>query len=487
MRENKVNYGLNEADIESSQRDDVIMRDPPPPQTSTNQGKIWTFHVCMIMIFAGFSGGVGYACFNSQRTPELAAFHLQLSGVTSQLQISVQSTFTQYFSASKLFGLLFVYAAKYGYGGGAPPFMTVPGLQNITSQLLQMSGNIRSLSWLPLVDTTDPTLRPAWESWAKQNFVLQTAGYGVKNFAIVNTTAYKFGIYNKTSLTTRVRAGSFIPGGDPRFSHWLFPIWQIAPLNGNAGAMFLEPHQFVGTRFHTIEKLLNAGYGGGAAFTDVVQLVIDPSFRPSTTFFAGVYSIAPKPVLLGLTSLALSFDQVFDNVLSDNLQRLDIVITSTTMTFTLAVEQGAVKVIGQGDLHESTMTSYGQALSLNLIQNSPLSATDFSIMVYPSTMFYNQYITQIPINLAVSVGIFSFFVLCSTYSLIMYVVRRQKRMREDEQFLLRSQEAAQRVIDRSKLAEAEKQREQYLKKELHEIIANSGKTPDVFFQYIILL
>ena len=482
MRAKGNNFGLiapnevEEIDVEASRGAINSDPHPPPPTSSTKKGRYWIIHVCVILIFCGFSGGIGYASYDSQRAPQLAAFHTQFLGTTSQLQISMQSTFTQYFSASKLLGLLISYAAKYGYGGGAPPFISVPGYQNITGQLLQMSGNIRTLAWGPLVDTTDPTTRPAWESWAKQNLASVTAGYSASssNFKAVNTTVYKFGIYNKTSATTRKTAGSFIPGGDPRFSRWLFPIWQINPLTGNAGAVLLELHQFVGTRFRTIEKLLEAGYGGGAAFTDVIQLIGDASFRPSTAFFSGVYSIGPTPSLLGIAALTFSFDQVFANALPDNLQRLDIVITSKTMTFTISVDQGIVKVVGQGDFHDTAMNSYGQALPLNIKQNSPLSATDFTMVVYPSTAFYNAYVNQLPVSLGIAVGIISFFICCSVYATVVYVVRRAQRMQEDEQIYQRSQDAAQRMLERSKLAEAEKMREEYLKKELHEIIANSG-------------
>jgi len=320
MRSNKGgNFGhiapneIEEIDVESPQS--VVTPNSPLPTPTSKNGRSWIFHVCAILIFCGFSGGIGYASYDSQRAPQLAAFRTQLLGTTSHLQLAVQSTFAQYFSTSKVLGLLFSYAAKYGYGGGAPPFMTLPGFQNITGELMKLSGNIRSVSWVPLVDTTDPTLRPAWESWVKQQTATETAGYAASNFIAINTTAYKFGIYNKTSATTRKRAGSFIPGGDPRFAHWLFPIAQIAPLAGNAGAVLLELHQFVGTRFRTIEKLLAAGYGGGAAFLDVLQLVIDSHYRPSSAIYRGVYTIGPTPILIGIASLTFSFDQVFANAL----------------------------------------------------------------------------------------------------------------------------------------------------------------------------
>ena len=121
------------------------------------------------------------------------------------------------------------------------------------------------------------------------------------------TTAYQYGICNKTSLTTKARVSGTIIGGDPRFKHWLFPLWQANDLYNFAGvasAIFLEPHSWAGTRSETIEKILiegniltphllgtlsstissalpselittHTGHGGQGGFTDVVQLGAD--------------------------------------------------------------------------------------------------------------------------------------------------------------------------------------------------------------------
>ena len=88
----------------------------------------------------------------------------------------------------------------------------------------------------------------------------------------MNATIFKYGIYNNTNHG-KARAGNVIPGGDPRFAHWLFPAWQRAPLATTSSSVFLENHETVGTRMQTIEKVLAAGRGGSAgAFTDNTQL-----------------------------------------------------------------------------------------------------------------------------------------------------------------------------------------------------------------------
>ena len=133
-----------------------------------------------------------------------------------------------------------------------------------------------------------------------------------------------------------------ISGGDPRFSHWLFPLWQggsLTPPAVGAIVIFLDAHSWPGTRFQTVEKILAAGnrytflipsmhhidhlfaillhtitgYGGGGAFTDVVQLGGDVNFRPSTNFYSVVYSNSAKPRVLGITNLFFSWDSLLVN------------------------------------------------------------------------------------------------------------------------------------------------------------------------------
>lgn len=95
----------------------------------------------------------------------------------------------------------------------------------------------------------------------------------------------------------------------------------------------------------------------------------------------------------------MSWDLLLENSLPTNLARIDCVVATKTATFTMAVDQGKVIIAGSGDLHESSMTPYGQNVVVDLSQDSPLSASDFTITIYPSAAFFNQYNTAQPIQL----------------------------------------------------------------------------------------
>ena len=170
------------------------------------------------------------------------------------------------------------------------------------------------------------------------------------------------------------------------------------------------------------------------AFTDILQSGLDVAPRPSVNYYQAVYSISPTPKVLGLTSFLLSWDTLLQNALPNNLQRVDCVLSTTTKTFTISLDQGAITMMSIGDLHEPAMTSYGQAVTMDVRQNSPLSASDFTITIYPSSAFYNQYFSLFPLNLGVGVAVAVFVFLL----LILVVVVLFRRIQTEKEEALRA-------------------------------------------------
>ena len=396
----------------------------------------WVKHGLFLFFFCCVSAGVGVGTFFGTYNQQLTSFQTQFQSSATQLQVEILAGLVQKVAASRLIRKMIGHAAKLGCGttsGEAPPFMTLPGFQEYAEEISFLAGSPRAIEWAPLVDTTNAATRLSWEVWSKKNIAVQTTGFDPSVFKTINTTAYTYGIYNKTSATTKARAGDVIPGADPRFDHWLFPIWQAAPLINNSGVMFLDVHQFVGTRMKTIEKVLAAGYGSDGGFTDLIQLVQDNYFRPSTILFAPVYSISPTPTLLGLTNIVFSWDELLLNALPTSLKRVDMVLTTKTTTFTLAVDQGKVTIVGQGDLHDPSMSLYGQAIVLDYSVYSLSSATDFRITVYPSSDFYNQYITKYPFNLSIGAAIICFAFVSILYFVIQATKTYQAAIRSEKE------------------------------------------------------
>ena len=147
-------------------------------------------------------------------------------------------------------------------------------------------------------------------------------------------------------------------------------------------------HSFVGTRKEIIDLGLLTGKGG---FTDILQLVQDSSPRPSSTLyypmtdlnnnvigmFAGIFRCAgsnaaatiPRASYLSLSllpslpRLLRSWDTLFQSALPSYLKRVDCVLTSTTTTYTIAVDQGTVYIVDKSDKHDPNFSQYGKSFN----------------------------------------------------------------------------------------------------------------------------
>ena len=183
-----------------------------------------------------------------------------------------------------------------------------------------------------------------------------------------------------------------------------------------------------------VERVLQTGYGTTGTYSDVFQLVEDPKFRPSTSLFTGIYSLdstAASPTLLGLSNVIFSWDTVLLDTLPSNLERVDCVLITPTMTVTMSVDHGTATTVGRGDFHDPSMTSYGLSVVLDINSASgttgnPLYGDKFTIMIYPSSAFHDQYITQVPLQLGIGVGVCAFFILIMLYAMAMLQQQMQK-------------------------------------------------------------
>ncbi len=310
---------------------------------------------------------------------------------------------------------------------GKLPNATLIGFEDIMIDIATLS-NCRGISWNPLVL---PSTRKGWESYAQGALGMLT-GTNVSD-ARHYISNWKIGPYNKTS-GSNVRVGNEISGSPAAFRSMLFPVWQVlpfslcshptppsiapsshtqtpdtqqmAPIKENYKAIFLEPHSFVGSRQEIIDLGLASREGG---FTDLLQLVQDATPRPSSTLYAPIYGLPTdkndplSAPLMGLFAGVFSWDTLFLSSLPSYLERIDCVLSSKTVTFTISVEKGMVSVVGKGDHHDEAYSQYAKTFVTDTSAYSTTAVTAFTITVYPSSNFYQQYVTQVPFNVCIVV------------------------------------------------------------------------------------
>jgi len=310
------------------------------------------------------------------RTGENNTLQLQWSSLSSFITHSFASGLTAWMHTGS--ALADFYGAVYA---GQFPNVTLPpaGFAAFGGDQLALA-SARAISFNPLVSSSQLA---GWTAYALP--IAPTFGPGVN---------LRFGgIYERNASNAQVATNQSRP--------FTAPVWQIAPWTGNAAAVFYDLHSQVDRRI-ALDYVLATRT---PAVTDIIQLVQDTAVnitRASGIVFVPIFdgggnATAGGPVV-GFTSVVFSWDAFIANSLPSYASDVDVVLTSAAgRVWTFHIGNGAVTVVGQGDLHEHTNWE-----NLGVTANLALGAS-FTIAVYPSSALINKYITTLRVTVTVGV------------------------------------------------------------------------------------
>lgn len=332
--------------------------------------------------------GLGAATYLLLHNNEVSTFQDQYNSATLQISNTIQTGLNNKFIAATLVNDIYA-QAFINNSIGALPNVTLPGFNIIMNQICALA-TLRAISFSPLLSLNN---RNQWEAYAAANAALLDGPSSLTN-STKGSWIIADGIYNKTKLGKKVKVGNFAWGST--HPTLFFPVWQIAPIASNAAAVMFDLHAAYGTRQETIDQIVTTLE---PSFTDVLQLVQDGvTYNPSTIFYAPIFlnGSASTP-LVGIFGGPFSWSTLLNQSLPSYLQTLDIVISTATTVFTIAISQGNAVIVGgkPGDFHDSNFNNY--KTNINSFQlDSFVAASSYKITVYPTQAFYNTYVTATP-------------------------------------------------------------------------------------------
>ena len=403
---------------------DVVIQ-PVSQGDALNQSKNVAFKILMLryslaLILIGLATGLGSSSFLLLHYRETATFHGEFSSATIQTSHKLFGSLSKIYIAANLLNEM--YQAELGVDQGALlPNFTLPHFQGLVSNTNKLC-NARVTSFSPLI--TNNT-RASWESYATSHVGLLNGPSSLT----VSTNGSRivadgiFQVVKVNNTLVKVKAAQHTPGSE--YPNYLFPIWEISPIVNNAIAVMYDPHSDP-TRMIAIDKVVSTLSG---ASTDVVELVVDKEYKPSTILYFPVTNNDIVPKLVGLLGIAFSWDEIFADVLPSYLNRIDCVVSTKTQSFTLALDGGQVYLVGHGDQHDTTFDKYGTVVTYGL-SDSAKDLLGYSIILYPTEALYSTYITSYPQNVCVgAVVIIAFTAL--VFTLYVYLVNIRQSKLED--------------------------------------------------------
>eukprot|EP00602_Paraphysomonas_sp_CaronLab_P002944 CAMPEP_0185031032 /NCGR_PEP_ID=MMETSP1103-20130426/18263_1 /TAXON_ID=36769 /ORGANISM="Paraphysomonas bandaiensis, Strain Caron Lab Isolate" /LENGTH=768 /DNA_ID=CAMNT_0027566387 /DNA_START=468 /DNA_END=2774 /DNA_ORIENTATION=- len=255
---------------------------------------------------------------------------------------------------------------------------------NITDPLIEMA-NMRSMAYTPILT---PDQVESYETFAYNFYEEQGYGHlGINEFGkgIYSRNATTFEIYHDTE------------GSNEGKYKILCPVVQIGNLATNHRAVMFNIYSQI-YRINAVDFMIDCFHAGGrgetcTSITDIIHLVQDPVFRPAVLIIHPVTPSNDKDNLVGFTYTVHNWDTILENAIPDYVSGMDAVLSTAIDDYTFRIDNGKVKFRGSRDLHDRKYTSQGREFHITYFGGS----VDYSISLYPTDEFVNQFRTQAPL------------------------------------------------------------------------------------------
>ncbi|KAG7341693.1 PAS domain containing protein [Nitzschia inconspicua] len=258
---------------------------------------------------------------------------------------------------------------------------------------------------------------------------------------------FSTGVANHMFYTSDEGINFVDPGPDP-----YFPLWQSSPfttshfINLNLNTAYSVSHRGLIDKSFDLQKVVMGGFSSappgdfqsntGNYLTNLIATWLSFAAGESVTYLGDPITNVYVPVFdslgaerspVGIVNAVIHWISFFQNVLPENIRGVTLVLQSPcTEPFTYVVDGPEVTPIGSGDLHDLRFDHFEHSASMadfsDVSDGSQLGLEletedcPYSIHVYPSQVFYDDYHTNAPIIITLSVAIIFVF------TVVMFIV-----------------------------------------------------------------
>lgn len=315
------------------------------------------------------------------------------------------------------------------------PLVTLPHFEVNGAHANKVSSSLLTI-FAPLVSASDPKARQEWEDYSSKNLGWIREGVEL-NFELhqdlIEGNTFEAGPVPKEIF--RFDDGKPIPEA---YDGPFLPVWEVAPAPHDARVVKynLLSHAVFSNMYDTVLETgqpavsqitsLDFLYEGsiGDSKSHIQSFLLQPVYRKFNTEH-------DKKNVAGFIVSILSWDKYFENVMENEENSIVVVLENTcNQTFTYNVIGSNVEYVGPGDHHDvkyddNVLTS--QFAPFSSLNNSAVNPRrcQFSLNLYPTRQFEDNYKTNSPAILVVTVLLvfFATFVLFLVYD---YAAQRRQ-------------------------------------------------------------
>eukprot|EP00607_Mallomonas_marina_P010242 CAMPEP_0182421478 /NCGR_PEP_ID=MMETSP1167-20130531/6896_1 /TAXON_ID=2988 /ORGANISM="Mallomonas Sp, Strain CCMP3275" /LENGTH=837 /DNA_ID=CAMNT_0024598675 /DNA_START=264 /DNA_END=2777 /DNA_ORIENTATION=+ len=294
---------------------------------------------------------------------------------------------------------------------GISPNISLPGFDSIMTIVSELALT-RSIAFYPILSSNN---YKEWEEYASKNFDLLNGPSTIKG--IVDQ-----GIYRRDSKGEKVYDAKSADG--VMFPDIVTPVWQVAPVSvtGAIKSVMYNVHSLK-SRADVIDKVINTRTAG---FTDIIQPVGSTVLSPSTLVYAPVIRLKDGEIL-GIVSAFLRWEDILKGALPSYISNYDCVLSDASRSFTFKVSGGEIEVRA-GDTHDIRFNDHRRVVTASLTSLTSISASDYTMTLYPTQELYNNYMTDTPMIACISTVAVILFTALVVMLYDYYLVQRDKRL-----------------------------------------------------------
>lgn len=388
---------------------------PSPGLADAESKRVWRSKLLVLFVLMLAATAVAWAAYYFTKRQEDKDFETQFMASARELLKNSRSKGKNVQDSYERFAL---WITGFALGTNASwPYLTIPSFEDQADHLRRQT-QAEWVSFSPIVTEQDR------ESW--QNYSVQHQGWINGSLAL---KGYKTGtIVNESQWPVEKISSIIYPASEPPVepNTTYAPLWQISPVNHVASSV----------NYNTLaEPIVLSLYDALITHSNgtIFSSISDPSQNATAPESEWPNSFMAQPILdtiggsvVGLLNSKVYWHIFFEDAVSYKYKGIVLVIRDTChQPVTYQVIGGQVVFLGPGDMHDISF-DYLQVEDANPIFHG-IKGCSFSLSVYPTLEFHDQFFTFAPIINLIAV-IVMFCITAVVFLVYDHVVEKRQKL-----------------------------------------------------------
>ena len=355
----------------------------------------------MVITLLGTTAACGYFAFDILTESEKKVYESEYSSISSQALDAAVSNLKRMSQGAELMATTL--SEEYPYADMWPN-VAYRGFHKVSKQLTELS-KLESVAFGPILQ---PSQAADWEDFAYDHYEADPdspAGTGISSFGegISGFSPFSPAPDQKYHDQTGIAFAYDSP------YQLMIPVFQISVSDAVRSELTMFNLHLDPTLGPTLDEVITCANSTPEESCQTISDLISNPFLflddPNPTIVDSLslifYPVFPRnnsSTLVGITGGFAMWSSVLEEIVPDDVNGIDFIISTQTATYTYRVKHGKVKFVGKGDKHDDDFDRYKKSKDLSASSLDYSGNVKYTFTVYPREEFFDEYTTDTPIR-----------------------------------------------------------------------------------------